>query len=160
MGGTPYQATGDNRFPDLGSQWNEAEFNVFGGGNSSAATFNSGSNLVVRTEVISGTTAGPGCDLRTFTGESTNLTLGNSPVLSPALTPGPALVFSESNPAPSGGVASCLDAVSLGDTHLRTFGGLLYDFQATGDFLLADTVVTSLSRPARSRGHRPGRTRP
>jgi len=139
VGGTPYPATGDNRFPDLGSVWNEAEFNVFGDGNSSQATFNSGASLLVRTEVISGSSAGPGCDLRTFTGESSNLTLVNTPPTSPSPTPAPALVFAETNPAPAGGSASCLDAVSLGDTHLRTFGGLLYDFQATGDFLLADT---------------------
>jgi hypothetical protein len=139
VGGTPFSATGDNRFPDLGNQWNEAEFNVFGNGGNSQATFNSGANLQVRTEVISGSTNGPGCDLRSFTGESTNLTLVNTPPTSPAAQPAPALVFSESNPPPSGGLASCLDAVSLGDTHLRTFNGLLYDFQATGDFLLADT---------------------
>jgi hypothetical protein len=57
----------------------------------------------------------------------------------PAPLPAPALVFSESNPAPAGPAADCSDAVSLGDTHLTTFGGLLYDFQATGDFLLAET---------------------
>jgi hypothetical protein len=138
-GGIPSPATGDNRLPGLGANWNEAEFNAFGGGNSGQATFNSGTNVVVRTEVLSGSNAGPGCDLRSFTGESTNLTLGNSPPVSPAPTPAPALVFSESNPAPAGAAASCLDAVSIGDTHLTTFNGLLYDFQAAGDFLLADT---------------------
>src|SRR5205085_9198212 len=34
VGGTPQTAFGDNRFPDLSNQWKEAEFNVFGGGNS------------------------------------------------------------------------------------------------------------------------------
>jgi hypothetical protein len=139
VGGTPHTASGDNRFPDLGSQWQEAEFNVFGNGNSSQAVFNSGANLQVRTEVISGTNLGPGCHLRSFTGESNNLTLVNSPPVSPAPQPAPALVFSQSNPAAAGAAANCMDAVSLGDTHLRTFGGLLYDFQATGDFLLAET---------------------
>ena len=43
--GTPFGAPGSNYFPDLGSQWQEAEFNVFGNGNSSQATFNSGVNL-------------------------------------------------------------------------------------------------------------------
>ena len=138
-GGSPSPATGDNRLPGLGTNWNEAEFNAFGGGSSAQTTFNSGTNVVVRTEVLSGSTAGPGCDLRTFTGESTNLTLGNTPPVSPAPTPAPALVFSESNPPPAGAAASCLDAVSIGDTHLTTFGGLLYDFQAAGDFVLADT---------------------
>ena len=93
----------------------------------------------VRTEVLSGTTAGPGCHLKSWTGESSNLTLVNAPPMSPAPHPAPALVFSESNPAPAGAPADCTAAVSLGDTHLTTFRGLLYDFQATGDFLLAET---------------------
>lgn len=50
--------------------------------------------------------------------------------------PGPALIFNESS---AGGSADCAGATTVGDTHLTTFGGLLYDFQATGDFLLADT---------------------
>src|SRR6516165_10202401 len=29
-------------------------------------------------------------------------------------------------------------ASSIGDTHLRTFNGLFYDFQAAGDFILAE----------------------
>lgn len=140
VGSTPYGASGSNYFPDLGSQWQEAEFNVFGDGNSSQATFNSGSTLEVRTEVTSGSTSGPGCQLHTFTAESNNMTLSNTPPPTPTPLPAPALVFSQSNPGPSsGGVATCADAVSLGDTHLTTFGGLQYDFQATGDFLLAET---------------------
>jgi len=135
-GGTPHGAPGDNRFPDLGSQWQQSEFNVFGNCCNHQAVFNSGANVRVRNEVLSGTTAGPGCSLRSFTAESTNLTLSNTPPGSPASTPGPALVFDQQNPAPSGAVASCMDAVSFGDTHLTTFGGLMYDFQAHGDYLL------------------------
>jgi hypothetical protein len=134
--GTPHSASGDNRFPDLGSQWQQAEFNVFGDGGGSQVSFNSGANLRVRTEVLSGTNAGPGCALRSFTAESSNLTLSNTPPGSPAPTPAPSLVFDQKNPAPSGTVASCMDAVSFGDTHLTTFGGLMYDFQAIGDYLL------------------------
>ena len=33
----------------------------------------------------------------------------------------------------------CQSGISMGDTHLTTFDGLLYDFQASGDFLLADS---------------------
>jgi hypothetical protein len=128
--GAPHAASGDNRFPDLGSQWQQAEFNVFGNGGGSQVTFNSGANVRVRTEVLSGTNAGPGCSLGSFTAEASHLTLSNTPPGSAAHTPGPALVFDQQNPAPSGAVASCLDAVSFGDTHLTTFGGLLYDFQA------------------------------
>jgi hypothetical protein len=139
VGGTPFSAGGNNYFPDLGTKWQEAEFNVFGNCCNNQAVFNSGSSAIVRIEVVSGTNLGPGCTLRSFTGESNNLTLVNSPPASPAPLPAPALVFSESNPAPGGSAATCADAVSLGDTHLTTFGGLLYDFQATGDFLLAET---------------------
>jgi len=40
----------------------------------------------------------------------------------------------------SSGAANPCAAATEGDTHLATFnGGLLYDFQATGDFLLAQT---------------------
>jgi len=134
--GTPHAASGDNRFPDLGSQWQQAEFNVFGDGGGSQVAFNSGANLRVRNEVLSGTTTGPGCSLRSFTAESSSLTLSNTPPGSAASTPAPSLVFDQQNPAPSGAVASCMDAVSFGDTHLTTFGGLLYDFQAKGDYLL------------------------
>ena len=136
VGGTPYTASGNNYFPDLGSQWQEAEFNVFGDGNGDQAVFNSGATIDMRTGVASGTTSGPSCDLQGFTGESNNLTLVNTP---PAAVKGtlPALLFSESNPAPAGAAATCADATSVGDTHLATFNGLFYDFQASGDFLLA-----------------------
>jgi hypothetical protein len=141
VGGTPpFMATGDNHFPDMGSHWQEAEFNVFGDGGGSQAVFNSGANLQVRTEVISGTNLGPGCDLRSWTAESTNLTLVNSPPLMPAPLPAPALVFAQSNPAAAGAAATCADAVSIGDTHLHTFNGLFYDFQAAGDFVLAEVA--------------------
>jgi hypothetical protein len=138
VGATADSATGNNYFPDLGTQWQEAEFNVFGDGGGSQAVFNSGANLVPRTEVISGATTGPGCHLQSWTGETSNLTLVNSPPPSPGPTPAPALVFSESNPAAAGAPATCADAVSIGDTHLMTFNGLFYDFQASGDFTLAE----------------------
>jgi hypothetical protein len=38
-------------------------------------------------------------------------------------------------PKPPAAVAA---AFSIGDTHLRTFNGLFYDFQAAGDFILAE----------------------
>lgn len=137
VGGTAFAANGNNYFPDLGTKWREAEFNVFGDCCNQQAVFNSGVNAVVRIETDSGTRLGPGCDRRTFTAESTNLTLQNTPP-SAATSGLPALVFAQSNPAPSGGAADCTDAVSLGDTHLTTFNGTHYDFQASGDFVLAD----------------------
>jgi hypothetical protein len=133
--GTPFTANGNNYFPDLGSQWQEVEFNVFGDGGGDQAVFASGTTLVVRTGVDSGVTTGPNCDLRSFTGESNNLNLVNK---APTAVKGtmPALVFSETNAAQNP-VASCADATSIGDTHLTTFDGVHFDFQASGDFLLA-----------------------
>ena len=41
-------------------------------------------------------------------------------------------------------------ASSIGDTHLRTFNGLFYDFQAAGDFILAEVEpdFTAVSLPS------------
>jgi hypothetical protein len=133
---TPFTAPGNNYFPDLGTQWQEVEFNVFGDGNGDQAVFNSGSTVAVRTAVASGTTLGPACDDQSFTGETNNLTLVNSPP-PPVMGSLPALLFSESNPAPAGSAATCADATSVGDTHVTTFDGVYYDFQASGDFVLA-----------------------
>jgi hypothetical protein len=139
ISGSAHTAPGGNYFPDLGNQWQEVEFNVFGDGNGAQAVFNSGATVHVRTGVISGTTSGPGCDEQGFTGESNNMTLGNTPP--PAVTGTmPALLSWQSDPAPSGGSATCADATSVGDTHVTTFDGLKYDFQASGDFVLLDNA--------------------
>jgi hypothetical protein len=133
-----YSAPGDNQLPDLGQQWNQAEFNVVGGGNGSQAVFNLGSSLIVRTVVDSGITSAPQCVLTGTTGETNNLTLtelatrptnSNSPAISstqPGNTvtgpwsggPGPALVYAESNaadaiPAPLGS-GTCTGYVTVG----------------------------------------------
>jgi hypothetical protein len=130
-----YPATGGNYFPDLGSQWQEAEFNVFGDGNGDQAVFNANSTLQVRNSVASGTAAAPNCDQASFTGESNNLTL--VALLPPVAHTGtPSLVFKESNVAGST-QTTCAGAVTVGDTHITTFDGLYYNFQASGEYLLA-----------------------
>jgi hypothetical protein len=127
-GSTILTASGSNRFPDLGSQWQIAEFNVFGLYNGSQAVFNPGSTIAVRTGVASfsppawrvagsGTLSGPFCNLITFTAESNNLTLVNT---SPTAVKGtlPALLFTESNvpasrrPGARRGVATCAGATT------------------------------------------------
>ncbi len=134
-GATVYPATGGNYFPDLGGQWQEAEFNIFGDGNASQAVFNTNSTLQVRTSVASGTALAPSCDQASFTGESNNLTLVQ--LMPPVAHTGtPSLVFKESNAAGST-QTTCAGAVTVGDTHITTFDGLYYDFQASGDFVLA-----------------------
>jgi hypothetical protein len=119
--------------------WTDAEFNVFGdGGNSSGggqAGFGASSTIVVETTVHNGTKNAPMCKMESFTGETNNLTLvGTAPI---GTQPSPAIEFTESNVP--GSMAACVTAAGVGDTHLSTFGGLLYDFQASGDFVLAQT---------------------
>lgn len=122
--------------PDPG--WVKAEFNVFGFGNASTAEFNTNpgdptANLTVRTKINHGGVEAPLCKVDGFTGESNNLNFGTAP---DSVTPGgPAVIFNEkTGDALADG---CNAAVTIGDTHQRTFAGLLYDFQATGDFVEA-----------------------
>jgi von Willebrand factor type D domain len=122
---------------NVAAGWTDAEFNVFGdGGNDTGggqAGFGANSTIGVKNTVHNGTRNAPGCSLESFTGETNNLTLvGMAPI---ATMTSPDIEFTESNVP--GSVASCATAGGIGDTHLTTFGGLLYDFQAAGDFVLA-----------------------
>jgi len=137
IGSNMFLATGDNSV-NAAAGWQIAEFNVFGaGGNSGGGgqvTFNNGATVVPRTRVIYGGVAAPNCVAQGFTGETNNLNFGpNAPVATPA---GPAVMFTESTAG--GAVTNCAAASSIGDTHLATFHGLFYDFQAQGDFVLAE----------------------
>jgi hypothetical protein len=133
--GTTAHAMGADSMLNLAPGWTEAEFNIFGDTARRQANFNANATIVVQTTVHSGTTAAPTCLKRSYTGETNNLTLVGAPVFSTA--PAPAIEFTESNVP--GAPAACATAVGFGDTHLQTFSGLFYDFQATGDFLLAQT---------------------
>ncbi len=118
--------------------WTGAEFNILGyGGNSNGgttATFNTGASITTRTEIIYGGTAAPNCVAQGFTAEKNNLSFG--PTAPAATAPGPAVIFDES--IAGGATSNCAAAVTIGDTHLRTLSGLFYDFQAAGDFTLAE----------------------
>jgi hypothetical protein len=107
VGPTAATATGNNYFPDLGSLWTEAEFNVFGDGGGDEAVFNPGASMQVHTEIDYGGTSGPGCDHVSFTGESNNLTLVTPPYPVSVAGANPTLEFPQSNP-PASGSASCL----------------------------------------------------
>ncbi|MGB8032888.1 MAG: hypothetical protein WCF03_03590, partial [Nitrososphaeraceae archaeon] len=74
------------------------------------------------------------CVAEGFTGETNNLGFG--PTAPPASPPGPAQLVTESSAG--GATAFCAAATDVGDTHLTTFNGLLYDFQASGEFVLAE----------------------
>jgi len=94
----------------------------------------SGGTIEIKTEIIYGGTAPPNCLVDGFTAETNNLYF--EPPAPGASPPGPALEATMS----SGPIttASCAYATTLGDTHLTTFKGLLYDFQAYGEFVLAE----------------------
>jgi hypothetical protein len=120
---------------DLASGWTGVEYNLVGDC-CSVETFFTPTNtasLTLRVATVNGTTNAPNC-ATTFTGttaESNNLNLtGGCTTVSGA---NPAIVFTESGggPLPAG--------VSVGDTHLTTVNGSHYDFQASGDFVLAET---------------------
>ncbi|GAB1693552.1 hypothetical protein [Krasilnikovia sp. M28-CT-15] len=135
-GATAYTRVGDNAV-NAAVGWDTAEFNVFGyGGNSSGggtASFNSGAALTVRTRTIYGGTAAPLCVATGFTAEKNNLSFGTP---APAMTsPGPAVKFVEDTVG--GAATTCAAASTLGDVHAHTVAGLSYDFQAVGDFELA-----------------------
>ena len=130
------------------AKWQLVEFNVFGnGGNSdggSQASFAIGSKpveIVTRTKIISSPSVIPTCTVGGYTGETNNLSFGPTrpPYSSSSSSPGPTMLFRESSAPPGVQPMNCVNSTSVGDTHLTTFGGLLYDFQATGDFLLAET---------------------
>lgn len=139
VNGTAYSTSDLDSVVSLANYWQNAEFNIFGDGNGSAATFNNGSqevaSLKVRTAVNSGSSSAPSCLAAGYTAETNNLYFGayvaNAAGASPA-----SVVFTESS-ANTGNTA-CQYAASTGDTHLTTFSGLQYDFQATGDFVLTE----------------------
>jgi hypothetical protein len=139
VGGAAFSRAGDNSV-NASSGWRIAEFNILGdGGDSSGvggtATFNNNASLVTRIRINYGGTAAPICVAQGFTAEKNNLSFGPSaPVGS---QPGPAVIFTESTAG--GAPANCAASTSVGDTHLTTLSGLLYDFQATGDFELLET---------------------
>jgi hypothetical protein len=118
--------------------WTIAEFNIFGYGGDNigggTSSFNAGASTNARTEIIYGGTNPPNCSAAGFTAEKNNLSFGpTAPMASP---PGPAVIFEES--IAGGATSDCAAATTVGDTHLTTFNGLLYDFQAAGDFTLAE----------------------
>jgi hypothetical protein len=114
--------------------WRTAEFCVVGNAGGGMANFTSPSTIVPRTRITYGGTDAPICVATGFTGEENNLNFGlTAPATSP---PGPAVFVTESSTGNA--MANCATATTVGDTHLTTFKGLLYDFQASGDFVLAE----------------------
>lgn len=132
-GGTAVSVAGDNSVGAAGN-WTQAEFNIVGDAGSGQANFNSGAAMNLRTRIFYGGNAPPNCQAGGTTGETNNLDFG--PAAPGQTQPGPAVIFQQST---AGGLSGCMAATTVGDTHLKTFGGLFYDFQASGDFLLAQS---------------------
>ncbi len=134
---TAYSISESDSVVNLANYWQTAEFNIFGDGNGSEATFNYSSpgiaTLKVRTAVNNGSASAPSCLAAGYTAETNNLYFGA--YTTNAGSPG-SIVFTESSS--NTGFSACQQAASGGDTHLTTFAGLEYDFQATGDFVLTE----------------------
>jgi hypothetical protein len=139
-GGTQMYMSSSANEVNASSSWTIAEFNVFGdGGNGNGggtATFNAGAKIVPRTRITYGGTGPPNCSAQGFTGEMNNLSFESTPP--GASAPGPAVIATESTAGSA--TPDCVGASTIGDTHLTTFKGLLYDFQASGDFILAEVA--------------------
>jgi hypothetical protein len=139
IGGTAFSRVGDNAV-NAAAGWKIAEFNVLGdGGNAvgvgSQAVFSPGASIVTRTRINYGGSSPPICVAQGFTAETNNLSFG--PTAPAASQPGPAIIFDES--IAGGSPSNCAASTAVGDTHLTTLSGLLYDFQASGDFELLQT---------------------
>ena len=78
IGGTLYSLQNQDSVVNLAQGWQQAEFNVFGDCCSTAANFNSGASLVVRTSVDYGSVSAPSCYSGGFTGETNNLSFASA----------------------------------------------------------------------------------
>ena len=95
-----FSVTEPDSVVDLATGWNEAEFNIFGDGGGSAATFNNGSALsaTIFVNQQSGSQAAPTCVSNAgTTGETNNLTLSGCTASAGAGSIHPAISFTESN---------------------------------------------------------------
>jgi hypothetical protein len=136
-GGGGMAAMNNDNVLSLAGAWTDAEFNLVGDCCGSESTFNAGSTVTVHTTVHNGTTNAPTCQLEGFTGETNSLTLVGTPALL-GLLPSPGMVFNQTNVTPFT-ASSCASAGGVGDPHMTTVLGTYYDFQASGDFIAADT---------------------
>jgi hypothetical protein len=138
IGGVAFMRNGDNSV-NASSGWKVSEFNILGDGGDNngvggTANFNANAALTTRVRINYGGSGPPACVAQGFTAEKNNLGFG--PAAPVGTQPGPAVIFNESF---GGGLANCAAATTVGDAHLTTLSGLLYDFQATGDFELLRT---------------------
>jgi hypothetical protein len=141
VSGTSYAATAPDSLVNLSGNWKIAQFGLYGDRGGTEANFIAGTDMKVNLVTHSGTTAAPMCIAWDSTGETNNLYLQPAPAL--AAGAAPAIESDQNSTAPSS-PAGCATGNGWGEIHLNTFGcatcttHLTYNFQATGDFQLAD----------------------
>jgi hypothetical protein len=120
----------------LWDNWTGAEWGIYGESNGAVAIFSPATTLTARTTVNG--TAPPTCvfQQQSFTAETNNLNLVPAPAIGG--TPASPTLVTTQTIFPSG-LPGCATAAGAGGTHLKTFGNLLYSFEAAGDFELATT---------------------
>ena len=130
-GGVAY-ATNGNNLATISAGWTQAEFEIVGDAGGGQANFNAGAAYVSRTRIFYGGTAPPNCVVGAFTGETNNLNFA-TPAPAPRARTGDDLLGEHRRHRGSG----LRGRNVVGDTHLTTVKTLLYDFQAAGDFTVA-----------------------
>jgi hypothetical protein len=119
-GSNLYSEQDDDGILSLAQGWQAAEFNIVGDGDGSEATFNSGSTIVIRTSVDSGTPNAPSCLGEGFTGETNNLFFVQASAVPPSESL-PAVVFTQSSASSATAPCSSATAVrassALADSH-------------------------------------------
>ena len=124
----------------LSKAWTEAEFNVFGDGGRTDATFTSPTVLIGKTSIDDGTAKEPFCIANNgTTGETNNLsfvtTAGPVPGCCPYGGASPAIEFMEVYDTSQAHHAWCGPTQIEGDPHITTADGTHYNFQGAGEFV-------------------------
>jgi hypothetical protein len=141
VSGIAYAATAPDSLVNLSGNWKDAQFGLYGDRGGAEANFIAGTDMKVSLATHSGTTAAPQCIGFNSTGESNNLFLQPAPALGTG--PAPSIESDQNSTAPTS-PAACASGDGWGEIHLNTFGcascstHLSYNFQATGDYQLAN----------------------